>query len=152
MSSEIDKRAARELMLIAEADRMKYSLSSPSAMGYFVTMLMAGLGKGFAYGIMLGRGMKLLSIVPLKKNGKRNPESVLATLDHAIASSGAKYFIITHNHYNNPLTPSPEDILTTNVITEHYQRSSVKFLGHYIVSGYDYLLINDKGKISREYK
>ena len=152
MSSEFENKLNRVMVLMTEADLVKQSLNTPSSMGYFVTMLMAGLGKGFAYGIMLGRGMKLLSVVPLKKNSRRNPESVLTSLEFAIESSGAKSFIITHNHYNNPLNPSPEDILTTNVITEHFRNSPVKFLGHYIVSNFDYILLTENGKISREYE
>lgn len=154
MSSEAklsDEKFRRELLFFTEAERISFKLSSPTALGYYLTMFMSGFGAGHAYGILFNKHMCPVRIISLKREGKRSPRYVLDSLDSGISLCRARYLVLVHNHYNNPLRPSPDDILTTDVVTEYYRNSKIKFLGHYIVSNYDYILLTEKGETSRKY-
>lgn len=123
-------------------------LISNSDIGYYLTFLMLHLGEGHAFAFFLDRNRRLIKTLRLKKDKKPTDATVLESISSVLSSEGrCRYFFIAHNHKNKPLIPSPEDIITTDTVSETYRDSSVKFLGHFITSGLDYVCLTEGARI-----
>jgi len=136
---------------LAESKRTEVCLDSSSAIGYYLTFLTHNLNAGYAFALFLDKKHRLVSLVKLKQDGKPIPKPILDVIDSELENKKIKYFLVAHNHKDKPLIPSPEDIKTTDVITERYAEHSAKFIGHYITSGFDYLIVTYDGQIDRCY-
>lgn len=103
--------------------------------------------KGWAYVVILDKSRRILNTYNLKMRGVPTSLTVTEEIDRAISiEKKAKYFLIVHNHKDNPTDPSVADILTTNAIIDRYRESHVRFIGHLITSGLDYAFIDEDGK------
>lgn len=136
---------------LSESKRVSVCLDSSSAIGYYLTFLTHSLDAGYAFALFLDKKYKLVSLVKLKQDGKPIPKPILDVIDSELKNKKIKYFLVAHNHKDKPLIPSPEDIKTTDVITERYADSSAEFIGHYITSGFDYMIVTYDGQIDRCY-
>ena len=146
------KPFARTAFEVAETKRVAPYLDSASAIGYYLGFLTYGLGPGYAFALFLDKKRKLLKTVKLKQEGLPIPESILDAIDSELKDKRVKYFLVAHNHKDKPLVPSIDDRITTDAITARYAKSSAEFIGHYITSGFDYLLVKYDGQIDRCYK
>lgn len=148
----IDADVKHNVFCIAHAKSNGVKLTSPSAIGYYLTFSMLGLDEGQAFALFLDRNKKLIRTLRLKRHGKMISSTVIDAISSTVRElRSAKYFLLVHNHKNKPLTPSPEDIITTDVVSEHFRDSGISFIGHYITSGVDYVLLTDKGIERRSY-
>lgn len=136
---------------IAESKRSSVCLNSGSVIGYYLAFLTHSLDAGYAFALFLDRRHRPVRMITLKKSGKPIPKPIIEAIDSELEDKRIKYFLVAHNHKNKPLIPSPDDIKTTDFITERYADSSAKFIGHYITSGFDYLILTYDGQIDRCY-
>ncbi|MBR6807821.1 MAG: hypothetical protein IKM46_05485 [Clostridia bacterium] len=146
------KPFARTAFEIAEAKSVAPCLNSISAIGYYLGFLTYGLGAGYAFAVFLDKKHRLLKTVKLKQERLPIPEPILDAIDSELEDKRVKYFFVAHNHKGKPLIPSIDDKVTTDAITVRYANSSAEFIGHYITSGVDYLLLKYEGTLERCYK
>ena len=127
-------------------------LDSPTKAGFYFTFTAMHRGKGNAYAVLLDRNRKIISSIKLKKDNKPSKYTVIQEIDKVLVyEKRAKYLLITHNHKDNPLTPSPEDLETTAILEDYYNSRNIKFLGHYITSGMSYLYLSGDKVTYRKY-
>ena len=146
------KPFARTAFEISETDRVSKYLNSSTAIGYYLGFLTYGLGPGFAFALFLDKNHKLLKTVKLKQDRLPIPKSIIDAIDAELEDKRVKYFLVAHNHKDKPLIPSVDDRITTDAITVRYASSNAKFIGHYITSGFDYLVVYYNGQVDRCYK
>lgn len=137
----------------AHALREKERLFSESEIAYKLSFMFLAHPESYAYALFFDRSMAYRSFVKLKVKGEPIGRSVLEEIAKAIDSDPAiKAFIVSHNHRNALKVPSPEDIKTTDILTEHYRESKVKFLGHYIISDFEYMILTESSLKCLNYK
>ena len=77
--------------------------------------------------------------------------TVAEAIDRALTDKRIVYFILAHNHFGNPTTPSFTDLYTTRLLYRKYSGTDTTFLGHYIISDLDYTVITDRGQVNHTY-
>ncbi len=146
MSSDkntIKEKVRRDTVALALATSTSKKLDSHTKAGFYFTFTAISRDKGNAYAVLLDRKRQYLGSIKLKKDNKPSKYTVLGEIDRALAyEKRAKYLLITHNHKDNPLTPSLEDLETTSILNEYYSKRNIKFSGHYITSGTSYLFLS----------
>lgn len=145
--SDIRERLRGEVMFRAWSGPSDRRLMTVEQIGYYFCMRNMMREKGWAYVVLLDRSRRILNTYNLKIRGVPTSLTVTEEIDRAISvEEKAKYFLIVHNHKDNPTDPSVADILTTNAIIDRYRESTVKFIGHVITSDLDYTFIDADGK------
>ncbi len=120
-------------------------------MGYYFCMRNMMREKGWAYVVLIDKSCRILNTFNFKMRGITTSLTVTEEIDRAISiEENAKYFLIVHNHKDNPTDPSVADVLTTNAIIDRYRESHVRFIGHIITSDIDYTFIDADGKLQKE--
>ena len=119
------------------------SVLSRSAIGYYLIHHMFGEEAGYACLLLLDSKIRLKKTVCLRHRHGEVRERIVAIIDREIKQFDSGYFVIAHNHYNNPLVPSPEDIFTTDMLIRRFSDGKIRFLEHYIISGSDYITLSD---------
>ncbi len=149
--SEIREKLRADIMFRAWSGPAGQRLTSVEQIGYYFCMRNMMREKGWAYVVLLDRSRRILNTFNLKMRGVPTSLTVTEEIDRAIGhEERARYFLIVHNHKNNPTDPSIADILTTNAIIDRYRDSSVKFIGHCITSDFDYTFIDSDGRFQRK--
>lgn len=144
--SDIRERLRGEVMFRAWSGPSNVRLVTTEQIGYYFCMRNMMREKGWAYVVILDKSRRILNTYNLKMRGVPTSLTVTEEIDRAISiEKKAKYFLIVHNHKDNPTDPSVADILTTNAIIDRYRESHVRFIGHLITSGLDYAFIDEDG-------
>lgn len=155
MSSKIRQADIREklkgdILFRAWAGPSDQRLLTVEQIGYYFCMRNMMREKGWAYVVLLDRSKRIINTFNLKIRGVPVSLTFTEVIDRAIShEEKAKYFLIVHNHKDNPTDPSVADILTTNAIIDRYRDCNVKFIGHCITSGFDYTFIDSDGKFKK---
>ena len=145
--SDIREMLRGEVMFRAWSGPSDARLVTPEQIGYYFCMRSMMREKGWACLVLLDKRRRILNTFNLKIRGVPTALTVTEEIDRAISiEERAKYFLIVHNHKDNPTDPSVADILTTNAIIDRYRDSRVKFIGHVITSDLDYTFIDADGK------
>ncbi len=144
------KNHISEIFCLAESERVT-TLDSESAIGYYLSFLFEPMKAGYAFAVFLDKKHRVVSTVKLKKAGVMASSTVSEAITNALKDKRIVSFIIAHNHYGNPTTPSFEDMATTNLLYRKFNGTKVNFLGHYVVSDFDYTVITDKGHVKHPY-
>lgn len=91
-----------------------------------------------AYVFFFDRRYRCVKTVCVYDGGIRMADSYSQRIARTAEECGAMYFAAAHNHVNEPLSPSPDDIRLTYTLIqcgeECFGRPSA-FLGHYITDG-----------------
>ncbi len=141
--SDIREMLIDDIMFRAWSGPSDQRLTTVEQIGYYFCMRNMVREKGWAYVVLLDKSRRILNTYNLKMRGVPTSLTVTEEIDRAISlEDRAKYFLIVHNHKDNPTDPSIADILTTNAIIDRYRDSHVKFIGHLITSDFDYRFID----------
>ncbi len=127
------------------------ALETESAIGYYLSFMMEPMGAGYAFVIFLDRRRRVVTTVKVKDAGFMVSSTVAEAIDRALRNKRIEYFILAHNHFGNPTTPSFADLHTTRLLYRKYSGTGTKFLGHYIISDFDYTVITDGGQANHTY-
>lgn len=99
---------------------------------------------GSAYAFFLNSRRRCVRTERLCQNGIRMTDSYTDCVKQAALRDGAAYFIVAHNHVNEPLVPSPDDLRLTMLfdsLADGELKGQCTFLGHYITSEFDVIKI-----------
>ncbi|MCQ2456125.1 MAG: JAB domain-containing protein [Clostridia bacterium] len=134
-----DKNDVRRALFRAAGttDKDELCLTSKSAAGYYVSLLMKDSAKGYAYVLLLDRDGRVKKAVCIKRGD--GCTDLVREIEKALSGGGFTSFIVVHNHLGNPTTPSSEDEAVTDYLREKY---TSLFAGHYVTSDFDYTFIN----------
>ncbi len=86
------------------------------------------------------RSFRCVKTLCVCRNGIRMQDSYGEKIVRGMRTWGAAYFAAAHNHVNEPLIPSPDDIRLTYTLircAEEQLSGKSAFLGHYITDGFD---------------
>lgn len=105
--------------------------------------MMAGKKTRNAYVCFYDSKFYCIKILTLYEDGLRLLASYSAEIVHWLKERGATYFSVVHNHVDEPLVPSPDDIRLTYILLHSAEDQGVgdAFLGHYIAADGNVMLI-----------
>ena len=135
-----------------EIDKMrKYPFNSRSNIGYYLTWYYFFAPEEYACAVYLDEQNHYIDTSPLQTGDCKHTDFIPDKIASECKLRRAHSFIVAHNHKNKPLTPSPEDIATTNALYSRFKNENIKFTDHYIVSGFDYVTLLSKTLSERRY-
>ena len=85
--------------------------------------------------MLLDQNIRFLEFVPLDEEKASSPELLLDAIRIRAQAVSASRLVLYHNHPQQDLTPSAEDILTTQTMHEILLRENLILLDHLIVAG-----------------
>lgn len=98
-----------------------------------------------AFVFFFDRDFRCVKILCVCWAGIRLEDSYAERIVRCFSELGAAYYAVAHNHVDEPMSPSPDDIVLTRTLVrisnERLAGSSV-FLGHYITDGFETVKIN----------
>lgn len=136
---------SEDILKQAELRRiLREPVKDTCAVRRLVMWRMLGEAAESAYVFLLNSRRRGIRTEILYKKGIRLTDSYADYVKKAALDEGASYFVVAHNHVNEPLVPSPDDIRLTMML-ENLANGELKgkctFLGHYITSEFDVLKI-----------
>lgn len=107
----------------------------------------AGLSQEVMILIILDRHKNIIHEVNLYKGTNNHLSISFKEIFRKIILYGGEYFYIIHNHPNNSLEPSGEDIFITGEISKLAEKMDVKLLDHIIIATCGYYSFQDSMKL-----
>ena len=137
----------RDALIQSELRRLIASpLRTEHARRLLSMWMFADKKKKNAYACFYNRNYLCVKILTLYEDGIRLRESYADEIVRWFEKTGARYFSIVHNHINEPLVPSPDDIKLTYTFCqcarERLRGGDTAFLGHYITDGQESVRID----------
>lgn len=123
---------------------LREPVKDSGGVGRLVMWRMCGEAAESAYVFLLNSRHRCIGTEILYKKGIRLTDSYTDYIKKAALDEGASYFIVAHNHVNEPLVPSPDDLRLTMVLEDLANgelEGKCTFLGHYITSEFDVIKI-----------
>ena len=135
----------RDALIQSELRRLiSVPLRTEAARRRLSVWMFAGKKQKNAYACFYNRNYLCLKILTLCEDGLRMRESYSDEIVRWFGKTNAKYFSSVHNHIDEPLVPSPDDLRLTFTLrrcAKERLNNSKAFLGHYITDGTDAVLI-----------
>lgn len=98
-----------------------------------------------AYLCLYNRRFRCVRVMCVFKHNVRLRESYVEALTEAMKETGAVYFSVVHNHVNEPMVPSPDDLALTNTFMRCAKErlgGESAYLGHYITDQFKMVIID----------
>lgn len=116
---------------------------TPAVLVRHFSALYANEGKEAVYLVLLDNEERLLATVRASV-GAADGSGLLPRQALEIAlRAGAKAVYLTHNHPGGDLNPSDSDLKITAAVQASLEAARIRFLGHYIFSRGEYVLVGD---------
>ncbi|MDR0958365.1 MAG: DNA repair protein RadC [Clostridiales bacterium] len=123
---------------VASKMAKKNPFHSTKAVGTFLISLFAAEVSECFYILCLDSQQKLISSELITRGTLNHAQIYLRSIMEAALKHHACSVVLSHNHPNNDLTPSDEDISTTEKIVEAFESIDVAVLDHVIVNTSEY--------------
>lgn len=121
---------------------------TPSNAGEYIKTLFYGYTDEIFYLVSLDSECRLINADIVARGTINNVAIYSRELVKKALDTGAAFAIIAHNHPNGVLKPSEQDMITTKVIQNAFHFINVRLIDHVIVSGDQYIsLQNDYGAL-----
>lgn len=121
------------------------SMSSYNVVCDFFKAVYIGKTKEIIHAALLDEKLKLISVKAIAEGEPGSVKVEIKKLAKYAINNNSDNIIIAHNHPNGDITPSDEDIRSTNSLQKSLESLGINLLDHIIVAGFQAISLKEYG-------